>query len=462
MVAESWRWLQLRRATRYTFFRFFNEGRAELSRWEHLFSKPGSVTAIAAELRQLGKARSLNDGKLFHACIRARNLDMYTFIGNCLIEMYANCGSLGDALHSFECMPNPNVYSWNMLIKAYCQHGSVLEAYHLFFSMPLKDSVSWNTMISSFAQHGHSNEALDLFNKMIEERFVPNNISYISALDACANSLDLHKGQEIHTSIIVVGYDKDVQIGTALFNAYGKCKKLYDAINVFDKLPIRDIISWNAMVSVCLQMNCRRQALHLFQRMVGDGFMPDTVSFLCVLEAGALEEGQVVHSFIVESCQDQGLEVCTALLTMYGNNGSSLDAWNVFQTMKSWTTVCWNAMIAVWTHNSNGSKAVTLCKRMCLVGFEPDKATFTSVVDACADQAALEEGQNVHAAIMYYHHEEDTLLCNALISFYAECGSVCDACRVFDRIPCRDAVSWTAIINKEHIASNIMSTFMFA
>ncbi|MCO5560347.1 hypothetical protein L7F22_013959 [Adiantum nelumboides] len=372
MVAGLWRWLQLRRAPSHTFFRFFSEGRAELSRWEHLFSKPGSVTAIAAELRQLGKARSLNDGKLFHACIRARNLDMYTFIGNCLIEMYANCGSLGDALQSFECMPNPNVYSWNMLINmALCLKLTVSS-----FQCPLK-------------------------------------IAYISALDACANSLDYRKGQEIYTSIIIVGYDKDVQIGTALLNTYDELQKTSSSF-----------VSANG----------------------SDGFMPDTVSFLCVL-VEACEEGQVVHSFILESCQDQDLEVCTALLTMYGNNGSSLDAWNVFQTMKSWTTVCWNAMIAVWTHNSNGSKAVTLCKHMCLVGFEPDKATFTSVVDACADQAALEEGQNVHAAIIYYHHEEDTLLCNALISFYAECGSVCDACRVFDRIPCRDAVSWTAIIN---------------
>ncbi|KAI5060325.1 hypothetical protein GOP47_0024745 [Adiantum capillus-veneris] len=309
MVANSWRWLQLRHATRYTFLRFLSKTSAGLSRWEHLFSKPGSVTAIAAELRHLGKAQLLNDGKLLHAHVRKHNLDMYTYVGNCLIEMYANCGSLGAALHAFERLPNPNVYSWNMLIKAYCQNGSVLEAFHVFSSMPLKDSVSWNTIISAFAQHGHSKEALNLFKEMLEENFVPNNISFISALDACGHSSNLHQGQKIHASIVGLGCDKDVLIGTALLNTYDEWQK------------------------------------------TSSSFVP-----------------------------------------------------------------------------ADGSRWVYAKYR-------------------CRGQAALEEGQNVHAAIIYCHHEEDTLLCNALISLYAECGSMRDACRVFDRMQCRDAVSWTAIID---------------
>eukprot|EP00250_Pteridium_aquilinum_P008446 c17950_g1_i1 orf=3-1040(-) len=316
------------------------------NRWDHLFSKPGSVTAITENLRLLGKAKALSDGKILHTYIRTRRLDLYTFVGNCLIEMYANCGSLQDAIDAFTHLPNPNVYSWNMLIKAYGQNGSVRHAFNVFASMPLKDSVSWNAMISTFSQHGHGRHALDLYNKMREERFVPNNITFLSALDACAGIADLQEGQDIHAFIVGIGCDQDdVLIGTALVNMYGKCNSLHEAICVFNKLRNRDVIAWNAMISVFSQMNISKGAFHFFHRMLADGLTPNAVSFISVLEACLLEEGLIVHAFVLESFLDKDIEVCTALFTMYGNHGRLHDAMHVFERMSCRTTVSWNAMI---------------------------------------------------------------------------------------------------------------------
>lgn len=106
----------------------------------------------------------------------------------------------------------------------------------------------------------------------------------------------------------------------------------------------------------------------------------------------------------------------------------------------------WNAMIALFAQNTRGKDALRLYKRMLLEGFEPDNATFTSVIDACASLAALDEGHDVHAAIICCHHEQDILVCNALISLYGDCGSMHDARRIFERMQCRDVVSWTAVI----------------
>lgn len=114
--------------------------------------------------------------------------------------------------------------------------------------------------------------------------------------------------------------------------------------------------------------------------------------------------------------------------------------------MVSRSTVSWNAMIALFAQNAHGKDAVMLYKGMLLEGFDPDKATFTSVIDACASLVAVDEGLDIHGAVVFSHHDQDNLVCNSLISLYGNCGSLRDARRVFDRMKCRDFVSWTAII----------------
>ncbi|KAH7306267.1 hypothetical protein KP509_22G004400 [Ceratopteris richardii] len=417
------------------------------SNLDNLFLKPGIVTSITAALRHSSKTRSLSDGRLLHAYIYSCGLDTYTYVGNCLIEMYADCSSLRDALHVFSCLSNPNIYSWNILVKAYCKNGSLSEGFHVFSSMPVKDSVSWNTVISALAQNGYSDQALGLFQQMLEEKFLPNNFSFTSALDACIGCADVEQVRGIHGSLVNFGYDHDILVNTALLSAYGKCRMLHDAVSVFISSSNRDIVCWNAIISVFSQMKKTREALYSFQWMLQNDFMPNAISFICVLESCGFEEGQIVHYYVLESSHDQDIEVCTALLGMYGSSGSLRDAMRVFQKMTQRTTVSWNAMIAMLIHNNHGMDALNMYRSMRMEGFEPDKATYTSIINACACQALLSEGHNVHTDVIYGQHEQDTCLCNALVSLYGECGYLHDACRIFERIPQKDGISWTAIIN---------------
>ena len=43
--------------------------------------------------------------------------------------------------------------------------------------------------------------------------------------------------------------------------------------------------------------------------------------------------------------------------------------------------------------------------------------------------------------------EKDIVLGNGLIDMYARCGSIEDACNVFNNLEVRDVVSWTALIS---------------
>ena len=71
---------------------------------------------------------------------------------------------------------------------------------------------------------------------------------------------------------------------------------------------------------------------------------------------------------------------------------------------------------------------------------------FRGLLQECARLRALEEGRQVHAAIVKCGIEPNRYLENTLLSMYAKCGSLADAKQVFDGIRDRNIISWTAMI----------------
>jgi pentatricopeptide repeat protein len=79
-------------------------------------------------------------------------------------------------------------------------------------------------------------------------------------------------------------------------------------------------------------------------------------------------------------------------------------------------------------------------------GVHPNYVTFVGLLNACASVIALEEGRRVHQQIIQSGLESDVFVGSSLVDMYAKCGSIEDACRVFNKMPSRDVVTWTAIL----------------
>ncbi len=54
------------------------------------------------------------------------------FVTNSLVDMYAKCGSIEDALKVFNKMPFHDVVSWNAMILGYVQFGQGQKPLELF------------------------------------------------------------------------------------------------------------------------------------------------------------------------------------------------------------------------------------------------------------------------------------------------------------------------------------------
>ena len=111
----------------------------------------------------------------------------------------------------------------------------------------------------------------------------------------------------------------------------------------------------------------------------------------------------------------------------------------------------WNTLIRAYARSTNDKdKAMDLYKAMMMEeenAAAPDNHTFPFVLKACAYMFSLCEGKQVHAHLLKLGFESDTHICNSLIHFYATCGCLDLAQKIFLNMPERSEVSWNIMID---------------
>lgn len=144
-------------------------------------------------------------------------------IGSALIDMYSKCGQTGDARNIFDHMPTRNVFSWT-------------------------------SMIDGYGRNGNPNESLALFNRMISERqIVPNYVTFLGALSACAHSGLVTKGREIFESMEKVHSMKPrMEHYACMVDILGRAGSLNQAFEFVIQMPEKPSSDvWAALLSSC-------------------------------------------------------------------------------------------------------------------------------------------------------------------------------------------------------------------
>jgi pentatricopeptide repeat protein len=246
-------------------------------------------------------------------------------------------------------------------------------------------------------------------------------------------------------------------------------------------MPERDVVSWTAIIAGYTQSGNYDEAMQFFREMQLVRVKINSDTFTSILPAcanlGALNLGREVHANIIRSGFQFNLFVGSALLDMYAKCGiieeaqkvfaqmpeRSLVSWNtviagyvqnghvdealeLFKKMDTRNVISWTAMIAGYAQDGQYDKALKFFGQMQLTGVKPDSDVFSCVLPACANLATLHAGKEVHEDIIRGGFHSNVFVENSLIDMYAKCGSIEDACRVFDKMPTRDVVSWTAMI----------------
>ncbi|MCO5568603.1 hypothetical protein L7F22_022302 [Adiantum nelumboides] len=231
---------------------------------------------------------------------------------------------------------------------------------------------------------------------------------------------------------------------------YGKCKSLEKAREVFEEMPDKNIVTWNAIIAVHAQHgNCTR-AFEYLNQMQWEGLIPDNVTFVSMCDVCAkvlaLADGKRMHALLIVKEAESDVTVGTAILNMYGKCGATVEARSIFDRLPEKNSITFSSMISTYAQLEQGDAAFQLYQRLheeCII---PDKVTCISILDICADMAALKEGEQVHAEILMEAYELDEAVGTALISLYGRCGSLEAAEAVFVRSPLQSAVTWNALL----------------
>ncbi|KAL5986123.1 hypothetical protein ACLOJK_028113 [Asimina triloba] len=234
-------------------------------------------------------------GKQLHACATKMGLRSNVFVGSSILDHYAKLGSLEEARGAFEDTHHPNVVSYTTLICGYLKNQRFDDAAMLFENMPERNVVSWNAMIGGFSQAGCNEESVNLFIEMCREGVMPNESTFPCVFSAAANIAALGIGKSFHAYAVKSSVKHDVFVGNSLISFYAKCGSMADSRLAFDRLPQRNVVSWNAVIWGYAQNGQAKQALDLFQQMGYSNLRPNSVTLLCVLfacnHAGLVEEG---------------------------------------------------------------------------------------------------------------------------------------------------------------------------
>ncbi|XP_010916776.1 putative pentatricopeptide repeat-containing protein At3g05240 [Elaeis guineensis] len=381
-------------------------------------SSPDCYT-FAVVTRACAHLNSLETGETAHASVVKRGLESDMFVMTGFINLYAGCGEISIAREIFD-------------------------------EMPRRDVVSWTSMLSGYAQVNRLDEAFLLFNEMRLTGVEPNMVTSMSLFSACGQLRALDQGRWLHLRIAEAGMERDVDVANSIINMYAKCGSMLDAGRVFKRMSVKNSVSWNTLVGGLAQNGLYKEALTVFQEMACSEVKPDEITVVSALSAcaqlGDLQQGKLLHAYIEDRMIACNVFVTNALINMYAKCGDLPKAEAIFREMPERDVFSWTAIISGFVQGSGCKKALSLFEEMQLTDVEPNEVTLVSVLSACSQLGALDQGRRIHSYIEEHNVRKDVCLGNALVDMYAKCGCIEIASQVFLRMPLRDTLSWNTMI----------------
>ncbi|KAK4261206.1 hypothetical protein QN277_004237 [Acacia crassicarpa] len=124
-------------------------------------------------------------------------------------------------------------------------------------------------------------------------------------------------------------------------------------------------------------------------------------------------------------------------------------ATRVFNHFQNPNSFMWNTLIRAYARSTHfKDRAIELYRAMMEdETVIPDNHTYPFVLKACAYLFWFFEGKQMHGRIFKLGLESDVHICNSLIHFYATCGNLDLAQKVFDKMSERSRVSWNVLID---------------
>ncbi|CAN1274014.1 Pentatricopeptide repeat-containing protein At2g04860 [Linum perenne] len=449
-----------------------------------------SSTTLVGLVPSCGRHELLFQGRSVHGFGVKGGLVLEPQVQNVLTSMYAKCCDLASVKLLFEEMKERSVVSWNTVIGAYGQNGSFDEAMIVFnkmresvevnpvtiisllsanctpelihcYSMKTglvhdgsvatslvctyakqgsmesaellyrssqqKRLVSLTAIISGYAEERNMHMVMDCFSRMQHLDMKLDSVAMVCILNGIVDPMYLNIGVSFHCYTLKNGLSLHTLVANGLISMYSKLDDIEAVFLLFAEIQEKRLITWNSVISGCIQAGRGNDALQFFCKMRDSGQDPDAITIACLLSAcsqlGYLKLGMKLHNYVLRNSLEVEDFVGTALVDMYTKCGNIVQAERVFNVLQKPCLATWNTMISGYSWYGFEHEALSCYSKLLEQGLVPDRITFLGVLAACTHGGLVHEGKYyIRAMTEQFGISPDLQHCACMVGLFGRAG----------------------------------------
>ncbi|XP_027339065.1 pentatricopeptide repeat-containing protein At1g43980, mitochondrial [Abrus precatorius] len=212
------------------------------------------------------------------------------------------------------------------------------DSVRLFEEQGQWDSALCNSMISCYARHDLGEDALQLFVLTLRKNIRPTEYMVSCLPSSVSIFLPVEMGNQIHSLVPKLGFELDAVVANSLVDMYAKFGFIDDALNIFNSMKVKDLVSWNTIMMGLTYNGKVSVTMDLFRELIREGIEPDRITLTAVLLAcsyGSLvDEGiEIFSSMEMEFGVKPGEEHYACIVEMLSKAGKLKEAIDILETM---------------------------------------------------------------------------------------------------------------------------------
>ncbi|KAE8637264.1 hypothetical protein CSA_017680 [Cucumis sativus] len=326
------------------------------------------------------------------------------------------------------------------LIEKLLQLPDLPYACTLFDQIPKPSVYLYNKFIQTFSSIGHPHRCWLLYCQMCSQGC--SRISIHSPFSfACASLFNVYPGQMLFSFV----------------------RHMEAALELFNKMPVRNVISWTALISGYAQNGKYAKALEMFIGLENEkGTKPNEVSIASVLPAcsqlGALDIGKRIEAYARNNGFFKNAYVSNAVLELHARCGNIEEAQQVFDEIGSKRNLCsWNTMIMGLAVHGRCIDALQLYDQMLIRKMRPDDVTFVGLLLACTHGGMVAEGRQLFESMESKFQVAPKLEhYGCLVDLLGRAGELQEAYNLIQNMPMApDSVIWGTLLGACSFHGNV-------
>ncbi|KAI3515258.1 hypothetical protein L1887_14076 [Cichorium endivia] len=267
--------------------------------------------------------------------------------------------------------------------------------------------------VHNLCSKGRLKEAVKSLENLASKGLRLNTRSLAFLLQECANYKSQKEGKWVHLHMNVTGRKRPgTFLSNQLIHMYSECGNWVGARKVFDKMSLKNLYSWNNMLSGYAKLRMMKPAQTLFDQM-----------------------------------QEKDVVSWNTMVIGYAHNGNFNKALKFYKELKMsnirLNEFSFSGLLTVCVKTKDLKLTKQLHCQVFNVGFLSNIVLCSSLIDIYAKCGEIHNARNLFDEMP----KRDVLSWTTILSAYAKSGDMNTATELFHNMPNKNPVSWTALIS---------------